>query len=158
MVDLALKGEAVSVSKPSDRADVLRRLRLNDLVFRIMTRSAAIAVLIILGGIIISLVHGAWPALAKFGFGFLVSDTWNPVTEKFGAVAPIYGTLVTSAVAMVIAVPVGLFIAIFLTELCPMWLRRPIGIAIELLAGIPSIIYGIWGLFVFAPFLQQYVQ
>jgi phosphate transport system permease protein len=158
MVDLALKGEAVSVSKPSDRADVLKRLRLNDLVFRILTRSAAIAVLIILGGIIISLVHGAWPALAKFGFGFLVSDTWNPVTEKFGAVAPIYGTLVTSAVAMVIAVPVGLFIAIFLTELCPMWLRRPIGIAIELLAGIPSIIYGIWGLFVFAPFLQQYVQ
>jgi phosphate transport system permease protein len=158
MVDLALKGEAVSVSKPSDRVDVLKRLRLNDLVFRILTRSAAIAVLIILGGIIISLVHGAWPALAKFGFGFLVSDTWNPVTEKFGAVAPIYGTLVTSAVAMVIAVPVGLFIAIFLTELCPMWLRRPIGIAIELLAGIPSIIYGIWGLFVFAPFLQQYVQ
>jgi phosphate transport system permease protein len=158
MVDLALKGGAVSVSKPSDRVDVLKRLRLNDLVFRILTRSAAIAVLIILGGIIISLVHGAWPALAKFGFGFLVSDTWNPVTEKFGAVAPIYGTLVTSAVAMVIAVPVGLFIAIFLTELCPMWLRRPIGIAIELLAGIPSIIYGIWGLFVFAPFLQQYVQ
>jgi len=158
MVDLALKGEAVSVSKPSDRVEVLKRLRLNDLVFRILTRSAAIAVLIILGGIIISLVHGAWPALAKFGFGFLVSDTWNPVTEKFGAVAPIYGTLVTSAVAMVIAVPVGLFIAIFLTELCPMWLRRPIGIAIELLAGIPSIIYGIWGLFVFAPFLQQYVQ
>ena len=99
MVDLALKGGAVSVSKPSDRVDVLKRLRLNDLVFRILTRSAAIAVLIILGGIIISLVHGAWPALAKFGFGFLVSDTWNPVTEKFGAVAPIYGTLVTSAVA-----------------------------------------------------------
>ncbi|HWE79485.1 MAG TPA: phosphate ABC transporter permease subunit PstC [Pseudolabrys sp.] len=158
MVDLALKGEAFPVSRPSDRADVLKRLRLNDLVFRILTRSAAIAVLVILGGIIVSLVHGAWPALAKFGFGFLVNEAWNPVTEKFGAVAPIYGTLMTSAVAMVIAVPVGLFIAIFLTELCPMWLRRPIGIAIELLAGIPSIIYGIWGLFVFAPFLQQHVQ
>jgi len=158
MVDLALKGEAVPVSKPADRADVLKRLRLNDLVFRVLTRSAAVAVLIILGGIIISLVHGAWPALAKFGLGFLVSDSWNPVTNKFGAVAPIYGTLVTSAVAMVIAVPIGLFIAVFLTEICPMWLRRPIGIAIELLAGIPSIIYGIWGLFVFAPFLQQYVQ
>ena len=158
MVDLALKGEAVPVSKPADRADVLKRLRLNDLVFRVLTRSAAVAVLIILGGIIISLVHGAWPALAKFGLGFLVNDSWNPVTNKFGAVAPIYGTLVTSAVAMVIAVPIGLFIAVFLTEICPMWLRRPIGIAIELLAGIPSIIYGIWGLFVFAPFLQQYVQ
>ena len=80
------------------------------------------------------------------------------MTEKFGALAPIYGTLVTSLIAMLIAVPVGLMIAIFLTELCPPWLRRPIGIAIELLAGIPSIIYGIWGLFVFAPFLQQYVQ
>ena len=80
------------------------------------------------------------------------------MTEKFGALAPIYGTLVTSFIAMLIAVPVGLGIAMFLTELCPMWLRRPIGIAIELLAGIPSIIYGIWGLFVFAPFLQQYVQ
>ena len=90
-----------------------------------------------------------------FGFGFLVTEAWNPVTEKFGALAPIYGTLVTSFIAMLIAVPVGLVIAMFLTELCPMWLRRPIGIAIELLAGIPSIIYGIWGLFVFAPFLQQ---
>ena len=158
MVDLALNGEAVPVSMPSDRAAVLKRLRLNDLVFRFLTRGAAITVLVILGGIIISLVHGAWPALAKFGFGFLFSDSWNPVTEKFGAVAPIYGTVITSLIAMVIAVPVGLFIAVFLTELCPMWLRRPIGIAIELLAGIPSIIYGIWGLFVFAPFLQQHVQ
>src|SRR4029434_8059622 len=83
---------------------------------------------------------------------------WNPVTEKFGALAPIYGTIVTSFIAMLIAVPVGLLIAVFLTELCPMWLRRPVGIAIELLAGIPSIIYGIWGLFVFAPFLQDTLQ
>ena len=86
------------------------------------------------------------------------TQSWNPVTEQFGALAPIYGTLVTSLIAMLIAVPVGMRIAIFLTELCPLLLRRPIGIAIELLAGIPSIIYGIWGLFVFAPFLQQYVQ
>jgi phosphate transport system permease protein len=140
------------------RAEVLRRLQRSDAVFRSMTRMAAIAVLVILGGIIISLMQGAWPALRSFGFGFLIDDTWNPVTEKFGAAAAIYGTIVTSIIAMLIAVPVGLFIAIFLTELCPMWLRRPIGIAIELLAGIPSIIYGIWGLFVFAPFLQQYVQ
>ena len=158
MVDLVLNGEAAPVSNASDRAAVLKRLRLNDLVFRVLTRGAAIAVLLILGGIIVSLVHGAWPALAKFGLGFLFTEAWNPVTEKFGAVAPIYGTLVTSLIAMLIAVPVGLFIAMFLTELCPMWLRRPIGIAIELLAGIPSIIYGIWGLFVLAPFLQQHVQ
>jgi phosphate transport system permease protein len=98
------------------------------------------------------------PALRTFGFDFVTTQSWNPVTEKFGALAPIYGTLITSLIAMVIAVPFGLLIAMFLTELCPMWLRRPIGIAIELLAGIPSIIYGIWGLFVLAPFLQQYVQ
>ncbi|MBI3703588.1 MAG: phosphate ABC transporter permease subunit PstC [Rhizobiales bacterium] len=141
-----------------DRAKVLQRLRLGDAAFRQVTRAAAIAVLVILGGIIVSLLLGAWPALRTFGIGFLYEESWNPVTEKFGAIAPIYGTVVTSLIAMLIAVPVGLFIALFLTELCPMWLRRPIGIAIELLAGIPSIIYGIWGLFVFAPFLQQYVQ
>ncbi len=141
-----------------DRSKVLQQLRMSDIAFRILTRSAAIAVLIILGGIIFSLVYGSWPALSTYGFTFLYDETWNPVTEKFGAIAPIYGTIVTSLIAMLIAVPVGLFIALFLTELCPMVLRRPIGIAIELLAGIPSIIYGIWGLFVFAPFLQQHVQ
>jgi len=151
-------GSAVPFRHQRDRARILQRLRLGDIAFRHLTRSAAILVLFILGGIIASLVHGAWPALQTFGFGFLTSEVWNPVTEKFGAVAPIYGTLVTSLIAMLIAVPVGLFIAMFLTELCPMWLRRPIGIAIELLAGIPSIIYGIWGLFVLAPYLQQYVQ
>src|ERR1043165_218091 len=106
----------------------------------------------------VSLIIGSAPALREFGLRFLVDETWNPVTEKFGAIAPIYGTIVTSFIAMLIAVPVGLMIAVFLTELCPMWLRRPIGIAIELLAGIPSIIYGIWGLFVFAPFLQETLQ
>jgi phosphate transport system permease protein len=146
------------VTEQVDRARVLQRLRLGDIGFRLLTRGSAILVLIILGGIIVSLIHGSWPALRTFGFSFLVDESWNPVTEKFGAIAPIYGTIVTSLIAMLIAVPVGLFIALFLTELCPMWLRRPIGIAIELLAGIPSIIYGIWGLFVFAPFLQQYVQ
>ena len=159
MVDVALdNGTAMPAVEQADRARVLQRLRLGDIAFRHLTRGAAITVLLILGGIILSLLHGAWPALSKFGFGFLTTEVWNPVTEKFGAVAPIYGTLVTSLIAMLIAVPVGLFIAMFLTELCPMWLRRPLGIAIELLAGIPSIIYGIWGLFVFAPFLQQYVQ
>jgi len=159
VVDVALEGgSAMTVREQADRAQVLQRLRFGDIAFRNLTRAAAIIVLLILGGIILSLIHGSWPALQKFGFGFLTSEVWNPVTEKFGAIAPIYGTLVTSLIAMLIAVPVGLFIAMFLTELCPMWLRRPIGIAIELLAGIPSIIYGIWGLFVFAPFLQQHVQ
>jgi phosphate transport system permease protein len=101
---------------------------------------------------------GSVPALKAFGIGFIGSEVWNPVTEEFGALAPIYGTLVTSLIAMVIAVPVGIMIAFFLTELCPMFLRRPIAIAIELLAGIPSIIYGIWGLFVFAPFVQAHIQ
>ena len=158
MVDVALEGGAIPVTQPIDRAKALQRLRVGDAIFRSLTRIAAIAVLIILGGIIISLVHGSWPALKTFGFGFLVTESWNPVTNKFGAIAPIYGTIVTSVIAMLIAVPVGLFISVFLTELCPMWLRRPIGIAIELLAGIPSIIYGIWGLFVFAPFLQGTLQ
>ena len=158
VVDVGLQGSGISSADQVDRAKVLQRLRIGDVAFRQMTRAAALAVLVILGGIIVSLVWGSWPALRTFGLSFLYEEAWNPVTEKFGAIAPIYGTVVTSFIAMLIAVPVGLFIALFLTELCPMWLRRPIGIAIELLAGIPSIIYGIWGLFVFAPFLQQYVQ
>jgi phosphate transport system permease protein len=158
VVDVALQGGAIPVTQPADRSKALQRLKLRDTAFRHLTRAAAIAVLLILSGIIVSLIRGSWPALKTFGFSFLYTEVWNPVTEKFGAIAPIYGTVVTSIIAMVIAVPIGLFISLFLTELCPMWLRRPIGIAIELLAGIPSIIYGIWGLFVFAPFLQQYVQ
>jgi phosphate transport system permease protein len=158
VVDVALQSGNIAVTEQVDRAKVLKRLRLGDTAFRHVTRLSAVAVLIILGGIIVSLVIGSMPALRQFGFGFLTTEVWNPVTEQFGAISPIYGTIVTSLIAMLIAVPVGLFIALFLTELCPMWLRRPIGIAIELLAGIPSIIYGIWGLFVFAPFLQQYVQ
>ncbi len=159
MVDVALQGGALMSAQQVDRAKVLQKLRIER---RDISRSDPCAprssVLFILGGIIVSLIYGSLPALRAFGFGFLFTEIWNPVTEKFGAIAPIYGTIVTSFIAMLIAVPVGLFIAMFLTELCPMWLRRPIGIAIELLAGIPSIIYGIWGLFVFAPFLQQYVQ
>jgi phosphate transport system permease protein len=158
VVDVALQGDAVETYAVVARAKALNRLRLADIVFRALTRAAAIGVLIILGGVIISLIDGSLPALRAFGFNFLIEERWNPVTEKFGALAPIYGTLVTSFIAMLIAVPVGLLIAVFLTELCPMWLRRPIGIAIELLAGIPSIIYGIWGLFVFAPFLQETLQ
>jgi len=140
------------------RAQVLVRMRLGDKAFQHLTHATALAVLGLLGCIIFSLVIGSLPALRAFGFDFLVTQKWNPVTERFGALAPIYGTLITSLIAMAIAVPLGLFVAMFLTELCPLWLRRPIGIAVELLAGIPSIIYGIWGLFVFAPFLQSHVQ
>ncbi|HEV7983566.1 MAG TPA: phosphate ABC transporter permease subunit PstC [Xanthobacteraceae bacterium] len=158
VVDLALSRGDTAVSDAASRSKILGRLRLGDTVFRNLTRGGAILVLAILGGVIISLIQGSIPALREFGFSFLYEERWNPVTEKFGAFAAIYGTLVTSIIAMVIAVPLGLLISLFLTELCPMWLRRPIGIAIELLAGIPSIIYGIWGLFVFAPFLQSTVQ
>jgi phosphate transport system permease protein len=158
VVDVALTGRtAVSADAPV-RSAVLGRLQLRDAAFRHLTRAAAIAVLLLLGGVIFSLIDGSLPAFRAFGFGFLVSSRWNPVTENFGALPAIYGTIVTSSIAMLIAIPVGLMIAYFLTELCPEWLRRPIGIAIELLAGIPSIIYGIWGLFIFAPFLQQTLQ
>jgi phosphate transport system permease protein len=137
---------------------VLRRLRAGDTAFRVLTLAAAGTVLALLGGVMVVLLAGAMPALRTFGWGFLVGESWNPVTEQFGALAPIYGTLVTSLIAMAIAVPIGLGIAMFLSEICPLWLRRPVGIIIELLAGIPSIIYGIWGLFVLSPFLQSTVQ
>jgi phosphate transport system permease protein len=158
LTDMTLRGTSVTAAEAAARSAVLKRLRLTDAIFHGLTRVAALAVLVLLSGVIIALVIGAAPALGTFGFSFLFDESWNPVTERFGALAPIYGTLITSAIAMLIAVPVGLMIAFFLTELCPMVLRRPIGIAIELLAGIPSIIYGIWGLFVFAPFLQKYIQ
>jgi phosphate transport system permease protein len=158
VVDVALNGEAAAMGAVPTRAKMLDRLRWQDALFHQVTRTAAIGVLILLGAVIFSLVLGSLPAWRAFGFSFLIEERWNPVTEKFGALAPIYGTVVTSMLAMLIAVPIGLLISMFLTELCPLWLRRPIGIAIELLAGIPSIIYGIWGLFVFAPFLQQTLQ
>jgi phosphate transport system permease protein len=158
VADVALNGAADAMSAVPTRAKMLDRLRLRDAIFYQITRAAAVGVLILLGAVIVSLIVGSLPALSAFGFGFLFDQRWNPVTEKFGALAAIYGTIITSFLAMLIAVPVGLLITVFLTELCPLWLRRPIGIAIELLAGIPSIIYGIWGLFVFAPFVQQWVQ
>lgn len=151
----------ISLSQPADltdRSQGTRRAGAGDTCFRLLALSAAILVLLIFAGVIGALIHGSMPAFKAYGFGFLTEEAWRPSREIFGAVGPIYGTLVTSAIAMIIALPVGIGIAIFLTELCPRFLRRPIGIAIELLAGIPSIIYGIWGLFVFAPFFQAYVQ
>ncbi len=130
----------------------------SDRAFGIVSLACAILVLAMFAGIMAALIYGAWPALRAFGVSFLWTETWNPVTQRFGALAAIYGTLVTSVIAMLIAVPIGIGTAIFLTELCPRPLRRPVGIAVELLAGIPSIIYGIWGLFVLAPFLQTRIM
>jgi phosphate transport system permease protein len=127
-------------------------------VFRAGTLVAALLVLLILGGVAVSLARGAWPALSHFGFSFVTREIWNPVTDEFGALAPIYGTVVTSVIAMALAVPAAFGIALFLTELCPPVLKRPIGVAVELLAAVPSIIFGIWGLFVLAPLLQRHVQ
>jgi len=158
VVDMALSDQMSVPAQALARTRALDRLRLGDNVFRHLTRTAAIGVLVLLSGVIISLIDGSIPAFRTFGFGFLTSERWNPVTDNFGALPAIYGTIVTSFIAMLIAVPIGLMIAFFLTELCPPWLRRPIGIAIELLAGIPSIIYGIWGLFIFAPFLQATLE
>lgn len=129
-----------------------------DILFRVITRLSAFSVLLLLAAIIISLVIGSMPAIKAFGFNFLSSSEWNPVTDEFGALVPIVGTLVTAGIALLIAVPVSFGIALFLTELSPRWMRRPLGIAVELLAGIPSIIYGMWGLFVFAPLFGDYLE
>ena len=131
---------------------------IGDVVFRSLTFLFALLVLLILGGVIVALIEGAVPAFRTFGLSFIVAEVWNPVTEKFGALAPIYGTLVTSTIAMLVGIPVAFGVALFITEICPLWLKRPLATMIELLAAIPSIIYGIWGLFVFAPFVQQYIQ
>jgi phosphate transport system permease protein len=153
-----MQGQITAPAGATSSHAVMRRLRSRDTGFRYLTRAAAVLVLLLLGGILLSLVQGALPAFHAFGFNFLVTSSWNPVTEVFGALPAIYGTIITSFIAMLIAIPVGLMIAFFLTELCPAWLRSPIGIAVELLAGIPSIIYGIWGLFIFAPFLQAHIE
>ena len=159
-MDMALQSVPVPGlnKEKEDRIRTLRRFRIGDLTFKTLTQIAAVTVLVLLAGVILSLVHGSLPAWKAFGFEFFTSQSWNPVTEKFGAAPAIYGTLLTSFIAMLIGVPVSLGIAVFLTEICPERLRRTIGTAIELLAGIPSIIYGIWGLFVFAPFFQTYLQ
>ncbi len=158
MTEIAMAQIESAGSKAMMRGRAIKRFAWSDNFFRRLTQACALIVLLILAGVIASLIKGSIPAFQAFGLGFFTTVVWNPVTEKFGAGAPVFGTIVTSAIAMAIAVPLGIGIAVFLTELCPPSLRRPIGTAIELLAGIPSIIYGLWGLFVFAPFLQVYVQ
>src|SRR4051812_39419214 len=145
------KAHALAVGKGAKAA-------IQDRVFYYVTLASATLVVLLLLGVIASLLIGAWPALSTFGLSFVWTERWSPVKEIFGALAPIYGTVITSLIAMVIGIPVSFGIAIFLTELCPQALRRPIGIAIELLAGIPSIIYGLWGFFFLAPFLQTTIQ
>ena len=129
-----------------------------DAVFAALAQGAAWLTLAMLASILISLVYGAWPAIEKYGLGFLTRSVWDPVQEDFGGLVMIYGTVATSVIALLIAVPVSFGIALFLTEMCPAWLRRPLGTAVELLAAVPSIVYGMWGLLVFGPILATYVQ
>jgi len=140
---------------PPDRA---RRAPWADALFSFLAHGAAWLTLALLVGIIISLTISAWPAIHEYGLSFLWTKSWDPVEEKFGGLVMIYGTLATSAIALIIAVPVSFGIALFLTELSPNWLRRPLGTAIELLAAVPSIVYGMWGLLVFGPILARFVQ
>jgi len=142
----------MSENTPRNTQAILDKLFLNT------TRSFAFLVFFLLFGIMFTLILASVPALSKFGLHFFVSDAWNPVTVDFGALVPIYGTIATSLIAMLIGIPLSFGIALFITELSPAWLKRPLGIAIELLAGIPSIIYGMWGLFVFAPWFADNVQ
>jgi phosphate transport system permease protein len=162
---------------PNDRDDLLGRSDINrksspmsnpptrrmsapwaDAVFALLARGAALLTLSLLVGIILSLIVGAWPAIDKYGLSFLTRTEWDPVTDSYGGLVMIYGTLMTSFIALLIAVPVSFGIAVFLTELSPSWLKRPLGIAVELLAAVPSIVYGMWGLLVFGPILAEYVQ
>ena len=132
--------------------------KLPDLLFGLLTRGAAVLTLAVLAGIMVSLLVAAWPAIEAFGLGFALDAEWDPVLEEFGGLSMIYGTLATSLIALLIAVPVSFGIALFLTELAPPWLKRPLGTAIELLAAVPSIVYGMWGLMVFGPVLVEYFQ
>ena len=137
---------------------VARRQRLQDAIFHRLTQAFSLLVLVALVGIIASLAYNAWPTFQKFGLAFLWTVEWDIVNEEFGAAIAIVGTLMSASIAMVIAVPLAFGIALFLTETCPVWLRRPLGTAIELLAAVPSIIYGMFGLFVFAPIFADYMQ
>ena len=132
--------------------------RRNDAIFHGLCFSAAMLLMATLAGLLISLLIGGWPALSKFGFAFFTSSTWDPVADNYGAAGPIVGTLVTALLAMVMALPLAVGIAVFLVEFCPPRLANSVGIAVELLAGIPSIVYGMWGLFVLAPWFATHVQ
>lgn len=152
-----VEGEAVNPpTAPKVRAGRPLSSR-GDIVFRLVTGSCAVLVLVLIAAIFIELLTNSWPSIRTFGWRFLISQDWNPVRERFGAASSIYGTLVSTAIAMVLAVPIGLVTALFLVELAPPRISQIVGTGVELLAAIPSIIYGMWGLFIFAPFLAKYV-
>jgi phosphate transport system permease protein len=154
-----LKEAQMDRAEPRGRPPAPRRAGVAaDMLFSALARGAAILTLLLLAAIIVSLVIGATPAIEKYGLGFLWNSEWDPVQENFGGLVMIYGTVATSLIALLIAVPVSFGIALFLTELSPAWLKRPLGIAVELLAAVPSIVYGMWGLLVFGPLLSTYVQ
>ena len=152
--------ERFAMESQKDAVELLQRRTqsFGDLLFGLLCRSVSVFALIVLAGILVALAVASWPSIQAFGFKFLLTSEWNPPMERFGALIPVYGTIVTSVIALVIAVPVSFGIALFLTELAPGWIRRPLGTAIELLAAIPSIVYGMWGLLVFAPIFAQYIQ
>ena len=150
--------QAMDLTSQAAMHSTMRKQRIQDFFFHKITMLFAASVLIVLVGIIISLIVGAIPAFREFGPGFITRAEWDPVNDQYGALIAITGTLVTSFIALLIAFPISFGIALFLTEICPVWLRRPMGTAVELLAGVPSIIYGMWGLFVFAPIFGDYVQ
>jgi phosphate transport system permease protein len=139
-------------------SSTMRKQKLQDFLFHKLTFSFALMVLLVLVGIVVSLFYGALPAMKEFGFAFITTVEWDPINDQYGGMIAIVGTLVTSGIALLIAFPISFGIALFLTEICPVWLKRPLGTAVELLAGVPSIIYGMWGLFVFAPFFSTYGQ
>ena len=140
------------------KTKVVKIQRLQDFFFHKFTLFFAVLVLIFLAGIILSLIISAWPTFKEFGFKFFISNDWDVVNSKFGMVISIYGTLISALIALIIAVPISFGIALFLTEISPNWLKRPLGTAIELLAAVPSIIYGMFGLFIFAPIFGDYIQ
>lgn len=148
---------SVQLDNPN-MASIAKRQRFQDVLFHRVTQSFSLLVLIALMGIIVSLFINAWPTFQKFGFNFIWRVEWDIINEEFGAAIAIVGTLASATIAMLIAVPLAFGIALFLTETCPVWLRRPLGTAVELLAAVPSIIYGMFGLFVFAPLFADYFQ
>ena len=153
-----IKPAAAHDAETAAMHSTMRTQRIQDFIFHKVTLLFALSVLLVLVGIIVSLIIGAAPAFRAFGPAFISTVEWDPVNDKFGALIAIFGTLATSLIALLIAFPISFGIALFLTEICPVWLRRPMGTAVELLAGIPSIIYGMWGLFVFAPMFADHVQ
>ncbi len=150
--------QAMTNTNTNEHGSAMRKQKLQDFFFHKLTFSFALLVLLVLVGIVVSLFLGAMPAMKEFGFAFITTIEWDPINDKYGGLIAIFGTLVTSAIALLIAFPISFGIALFLTEICPTWLKRPLGTAVELLAGVPSIIYGMWGLFIFAPFFSEWGQ